>query len=102
VYYGSPSSDWVRHPDLNCMEGFGAVDYLLPDGSEAELVGATLQQCIDLCHPGNCSGFKYKRLDNNKCFLRSYISLSECAAAPGQDVRSSGSTPRAQPAPSAR
>ena len=64
----------------------GATDYLLPDGSEGELVGATLQQCMDACPAPNCTGFKYKPWDGNKCFLRSYITLGECAPAEGQDT----------------
>ena len=40
VHVGSPSSNWVRHPQLNCMEGYGARDYLFADGSEGELSGS--------------------------------------------------------------
>ena len=94
------------------MEGNGAVDYLNPDGSEGELVGATIAQCIAACDVTlGCVGFKYKPFDGNKCrrparprplhpatfattsacalgrcFLRSSISLGDCAAAADQDT----------------
>ena len=49
------------------MEGNGAVDYLNPDGSEGELVGATVAECIAACDITlGCVGFKYKPFDGNK------------------------------------
>ena len=72
VYVGSPSPNWVRNPGLNCMEGYGAVDYLFSDGSEGELrgQGLTVQQCIDACPQPACKGFKYKPWDTPpQCFL---------------------------------
>ena len=69
------------------MEGNGAVDYLNPDGSEGELVGATVAECIAACDITlGCVGFKYKPFDGNKCFLRSSITTAECAHSPGQET----------------
>ena len=51
------------------MEGNGAVDYLNPDGSEGELVGASVEDCITACPLElGCVGFKRKPNDGNKCF----------------------------------
>ena len=87
VNTNSPVSGWQRNANLNCMEGNGAVDFLLPDGSEGELEAATLVECMAACAlSAGCVGFKYKPFDGNKCFLRSYISLGECAASEGQDT----------------
>ena len=66
---------------------YGADDFINADGSEGELVGATVADCIAACQPElGCVGFKHKPWDGNKCFLRSYISLGECADAEGQDT----------------
>ena len=86
VNTNSPVLGWERHADLNCMEGWGAVDYLNPDGSEGELEGATLAECMAACVAPACVGFKYKPFDGNKCFLRSSITIAECAHAPGQET----------------
>ena len=58
MYVGSPSPDWVRHAGMNCMEGFGARDYLFADGSEGELQGnaLTISDCIAACPQPNCTG----------------------------------------------
>ena len=80
----------AEHESAACpLHGYryGADDFFNADGSEGELVGATVADCIAACQPElGCVGFKYKPWDGNKCFLRSYISLGECADAEGQDT----------------
>ena len=81
------SREWLFSCATIRCRRYGAEDFLNADGSEGELVGATVADCIAACQPElGCVGFKYKPWDGNKCFLRSYISLGECADAEGQDT----------------